>query len=92
MNVSLTPELEKIVALRVNSGRYASASEVVREALRLLEERDHLNQLRHEVNLGLERLDEGTHQRFDAQTLKRIKRQGRKRLAAEGNERKARPR
>ncbi|MGH7914876.1 MAG: type II toxin-antitoxin system ParD family antitoxin, partial [Candidatus Binataceae bacterium] len=54
MNVSLTRELEKIVAERVSSGRYASASEVIREALRLLEERDQLNQLRQEVRLGLE--------------------------------------
>lgn len=40
MNVSLTPELEKFVAVKVESGRYTSASEVVREALRLLEEHD----------------------------------------------------
>jgi len=40
MNVSLTPELEKFVSAKVGSGRYNSASEVVREALRLLEERD----------------------------------------------------
>ena len=40
MNVSLTPELEKFVATKVESGRYNSASEVVREALRLLEEHD----------------------------------------------------
>ena len=59
MNVSLTPELEKMVAERVTSGRYASASEVIREALRLLEERDQLNQLRQEVRLGLEQLDQG---------------------------------
>ncbi|MEO8594691.1 MAG: type II toxin-antitoxin system ParD family antitoxin [Candidatus Solibacter sp.] len=38
MNVSLTPELEKFVSTKVESGRYNSASEVVREALRLLEE------------------------------------------------------
>ena len=38
MNVSLTPELEAYVAGKVESGRYNSASEVVREALRLLEE------------------------------------------------------
>jgi len=40
MNVSLTPQLDKFVADKVESGRYTSASEVVREALRLLEERD----------------------------------------------------
>lgn len=41
MNVSLTPELDKFIARKVESGRYNSASEVVREALRLLEEHDH---------------------------------------------------
>jgi putative addiction module CopG family antidote len=35
MNVSLTPELDQFVAAKVSSGRYTSASEVVREALRL---------------------------------------------------------
>jgi len=40
MNVSLTPELENFVSAKVDSGRYNSASEVVREALRLLEEHD----------------------------------------------------
>jgi len=40
MNVSLTPELEKLVQKKVDSGRYTSASEVVREALRLLEKKD----------------------------------------------------
>lgn len=40
MNVSLTTELEKFVNRKVESGRYSSASEVVREALRLLEKHD----------------------------------------------------
>ena len=40
MNVYLTEELEKLVRNKVSSGRYNSASEVVREALRLLEKRD----------------------------------------------------
>lgn len=40
MNVSLTPELEQFVQTKVESGRYNSASEVVREALRLLEEHE----------------------------------------------------
>ena len=90
MNVSLTPELEKLVAERVSSGRYASASEVIREALRLLEERDQLNRLRQEVGLGLEQLDQGRHRPFDDQALKRIKHQGRERAAATAH--KGRPR
>ena len=40
MNVSLTPKLEKFVTKKVQSGRYQTASEVVREGLRLLEEHD----------------------------------------------------
>jgi antitoxin ParD1/3/4 len=40
MNVSLTPALEKFVTKKVSTGRYTSASEVVRESLRLLEEHD----------------------------------------------------
>lgn len=40
MDVSLTPELEEFIGAKVGSGRYNSASEVVREALRLLEEHD----------------------------------------------------
>jgi len=40
LNVSLTRELEKFVASRVKSGRYQTASEVVREALRLMESRE----------------------------------------------------
>jgi antitoxin ParD1/3/4 len=40
MNVSLTPELEKFVNGKVESGLYNNASEVVREGLRLLKEYD----------------------------------------------------
>jgi antitoxin ParD1/3/4 len=40
MNVSLTPDLEQFVQQKVETGRYTSASEVVREALRLLEEHE----------------------------------------------------
>ena len=58
MNVSLTPELEKLVTRKVKTGRYQTASEVVREALRALEERDQvaalrLVELRKEIVKGL---------------------------------------
>jgi antitoxin ParD1/3/4 len=38
MNINLSPQLEEFVRQKVASGLYASASEVVREALRLMEE------------------------------------------------------
>ena len=40
MNVSLTPQLEQMIRDKVDSGLYSSASEVVREALRLLGENE----------------------------------------------------
>jgi len=64
MNVSLTPELEALINERVESGRYRSASEVVREALRLLADQDdlrqaHLEEVRAKVATGLGQLDAG---------------------------------
>jgi antitoxin ParD1/3/4 len=64
MNVSLTPELERLIHTKVESGLYLSASEVVREALRLLEERDtgnamKLEGLRKEIQIGLDQADRG---------------------------------
>ncbi|MBN8506424.1 MAG: type II toxin-antitoxin system ParD family antitoxin [Burkholderiales bacterium] len=57
-NVSLTPQPDAYVRAKVESGLYASASEVVREALRLLQEQDRLQaikleELRQEVRRGL---------------------------------------
>jgi antitoxin ParD1/3/4 len=40
ISISLTPELVGLIKARVDSGRYTSTSEVVREALRLLERAD----------------------------------------------------
>ena len=40
MQVTLTKELEKLVEEKVRRGRYADASDVMRDALRLLEQRD----------------------------------------------------
>ena len=64
MNVSLTPELERFVSGKVESGRYNSASEVVREALRLLEEHDsaraaQLAEFKGELGRRLAALDRG---------------------------------
>jgi antitoxin ParD1/3/4 len=40
LNVSLTPELDRFVQNRVATGRYQTASEVIREGLRLLEQQE----------------------------------------------------
>lgn len=66
MNVSLTPELEKFVAGKVKSGRYTSASEVVREALRLLEReeksrKEQIDEFNRELKARIEALDRGEH-------------------------------
>jgi len=42
ISISLTPELLGLIKAKVDSGRYTSTSEVVREALRLLERSDRL--------------------------------------------------
>ena len=73
MNVNLTPQLEELVRSKVESGLYGSASEVVREALRLMDEQDRvraakLEQLRAEVRRGL---DSGQSQTWDASQIKR---------------------
>ena len=81
MNISLTPHLEELVKGKVESGLYNSASEVMREALRLLEERDRLRELRfeelkREIQKGI---DSGAATPLD---MEEIKTRGRKRLAA----------
>lgn len=64
MNVSLTPELEQIVSFKVESGLYNSASEVVREGIRLLQQRDEIRELklvalRKEIQKGIEASEQG---------------------------------
>ncbi|MFI4973907.1 MAG: type II toxin-antitoxin system ParD family antitoxin [Caulobacterales bacterium] len=64
MNISLTPELERRIAEKVDTGLYSTASELVREALRMLfeadEQRDRLKaKLNAELQLGLDQLDRG---------------------------------
>ena len=85
MNVSLTPVLEKYVGKKVASGLYSTASEVVRDGLRLLQERDRvledrLEHLRSEVHRGNADLDAGRSAPFNKAALNRIKSKGRAQL------------
>lgn len=72
MNVSLTPQLERLIQQKVESGMYHSASEVIRDALRLLDERDKTHQakldaLRDEIRKGI---DSGSAGELDMETVK----------------------
>jgi antitoxin ParD1/3/4 len=88
MNVSLTRELDKFIAAKVASGRYTSASEVVREALRLLEEQDRtraarLEEFNRELQRRLQSADRGDFVTAE-ESFRRIRersRQRRKRIA-----------
>ncbi len=82
MNVSLTPELEKFVDDKVDSGLYNNASEVIRESLRLLKEHDEIRvKWREQIERGWLQAQRGelvdgdeAFRRID----KRIKKAGRK--------------
>lgn len=61
---SLPPEVESFLRRKVESGMYDSADEVIEEALRLLEERDKLREIRLEelralIRVGIEQADRG---------------------------------
>lgn len=91
MNVSLTPELESMIHSKVQSGLYNSASEVVREALRLLEEQDRIKEmrredLRREIMKGVEDIKAGRYITLETKEdydnlAEDIKQGGRQRLA-----------
>ena len=79
MNVNLSHQLEDMVRQKVASGLYTSASEVVREALRMMEAQDQLRaakleQLRQDIREGLE---SGEPTPWDAEEIKQEGRQKR---------------
>ncbi|MBN9413430.1 MAG: type II toxin-antitoxin system ParD family antitoxin [Candidatus Paracaedimonas acanthamoebae] len=64
MNISLNSNLEKFIHQKVEQGYYNSASEVVRDALRLFIEKETLfkqqvDKLNHDIELGLSQLSKG---------------------------------
>ncbi len=91
MNITLTPELEALIKKKIESGDYNSASEVVRDALKLLKEQDQLRELRREeirreVMKGVEQMKNGEYTTISnkeeaEQMIEKIKREGRQRLA-----------
>jgi antitoxin ParD1/3/4 len=70
-NVVLTERHEKLIADLVASGRYQNASEILRDGLRLIEERDareaaKLKALREAAQLGIDAIERGDYKAFDS--------------------------
>jgi len=91
LDVSLTPQQEARIRERVSSGEYVSASEVVRAALRLLDQQDELrrlklDELRKEVLLGVAEAEAGEVEVLDNAAIGDVKRRGRERRASSQRE------
>jgi antitoxin ParD1/3/4 len=80
MNVSLTPELEAMIRQQVDSGRYNNASEVVREAFRLLDEHQRRQHLRSLLAVGLEQAQRGELVEFTPELVEDIARRAKERF------------
>ena len=70
-NVNLTEHFDRFIEKRVASGRFSNASEVVREGLRLLEQREQedkakLEWLRAEAQKGFDEIDRGEYMEFSS--------------------------
>ena len=75
MDVALSPDLEQLIDAKVDSGHYESATEVVSDALRLLDEWDRIQaarqaELKRDIRRGLEQLDRGESAPLDIEAIK----------------------
>ena len=89
MNITLTPELERLVREKIETGCYNSVTELIRVALLLLDEREELERikiesLKKEIAIGSEQLKNGIMSEYDEESLSslinEIQTEGRKKL------------
>ena len=90
MNISLTPELEQYVMGKVESGTFNTPSEVIREGLRLLKEREERQQrrlieLRGAIQVGIDQAARAEFSEFNETTLEEVRHLGREKLAVKKN-------
>jgi antitoxin ParD1/3/4 len=85
MFVDLDPRLEALIRRKMESGRYHDESDVVREALELLEEQERLEELRAALAIGQAQIDRGETVVYTPELRQELKREAR-RLAQAGHE------
>lgn len=74
MNISLRPHDEDLVRRKVESGQYSDSNAVLEEALRLLDERDQLAELRALIAVGDEQYERGAVREWTPDFMERMKR------------------
>lgn len=75
MTITLTPQLEAMIEKKVASGHYASASDVVEEALRLLEEKDRAARLKAAIAVGMDAVKRGAVVEWGPDSMARLRRE-----------------
>jgi antitoxin ParD1/3/4 len=85
MHIHLPGDLEELVRRKVDAGEYETPSDLVIDAIQLLDAHDRVRQqqlddLRREISLGLEESERGETEPFTKATLREIAPEGRKRL------------
>jgi len=77
MHINLSPEMEQYLQVKVSTGSYSNASEVVRDAIRRMRDEDEkLAALRFAVAVGDEQLERGEGATYTPERLKRITEKG----------------
>ena len=91
MNISLAPELEKVVQRKVRRGQYPNVTALVHEAVQRLveadeEEHEHVVEIRKRLAVAEAQIDRGEFTEYDEKTLadlpRQVRERGMKRLAA----------
>ncbi|MBX3070696.1 MAG: type II toxin-antitoxin system ParD family antitoxin [Thermomicrobiales bacterium] len=82
MNVSLTPQLEAMIRAKVDSGMYNNASEVVREALRIMEREEKRRILMDALQEGVDQIERGETIEYTSSTMQDALARARANLAA----------
>ena len=73
MHINLSPEMEQYLQLKVGTGFYSNASEVVRDAIRRMwEEDEKLERLHSALQVGDKQLDRGEGQSYSSSRLEAI--------------------
>ena len=81
MAINIPADIEERILEKVERGDFPDAGEVIREAMRLLDEQEQeLEQLQAKLQIGLDQLDRGEHVLFTPELMDQLRREVHDRL------------